>query len=177
MWIGGKNRVAKCCGNTRKDWARNKFTHEIFRWFKARLATTTAGAKKKINNITKYICTKLNQKWMKIDLSVVHFKLEGNIVGRKVCLRTDLSPPPVTFEPTLSLSWYAGGCGPQSCALSWTGQTLPARRGVGLTEGLQRASFPLGWCRVVSMQLWLWWAVGPKNAASLRVWAQVPHIV
>lgn len=73
-----------------------------------------------------------------------------DIVGRKICIRTGLSPPPVTSEPTLRLSCHVGRSGAWVlCTQLRSGEAV----GVGLTVGLQSVAV-CGWIRMASVQLW-----------------------
>lgn len=62
IWIGDKCGVAICYWNTRKDWARNKFTQEIFRWFKS-TASNHHEARKLIMQYNKIYMYSIKNKW------------------------------------------------------------------------------------------------------------------
>lgn len=69
------------------------------------------------------------------------FFIGRDIVGRKICIRISLAPPPVTSEPTLRLSCHVGRSGAWGlCAQLHSGEAV----GVGLTLGLQRVPLSVG---------------------------------
>lgn len=110
----------------------------------------------------------LKARWRAVEVSCAiwifqwcTFKLEGNIVGRKVCIKTSLSPPLVVSDPTIRPSFHVARSRAWVLCSQLNRQTLLVVWGVTLMVGLQKMSF-LGWCRIASVQL----LTGDKNAAS-----------
>lgn len=82
------------------------------------------------------------------------FFIGRDLVGRKICIRTGLSPPPVPSEPTLRRSCHvgrSGGLGPvRSAKLGRRSGNV----GVRLMVGLQGVSLSVGGYGMASVQLW-----------------------